>query len=70
MMTRQDYIDTVGSLAAAIEFEDSVHQAGSEFLPDYVNRVVDGRHVAADSRYWQFMIDQWNQAQMETERCE
>lgn len=41
MMTRLDYIDTVGSINAAIEFEEAALAIGAEFMPEYVRAVRD-----------------------------
>lgn len=58
MMTRADYIEECGSLDAAVQFEEQALAIGTEFLPLYVRENKGKMHIA-DSRYWSWLIDQW-----------
>ena len=65
MMTRENFIEAVGSVGAAIAFENQVLQIGREFLPECALQVVDGDE--GDDRYWSFLIDMWNSMSQESQ---
>jgi len=50
------YNGLFNNLNDALEFEQTVLQAGSEFLPECAKAVLDGKRPTAS--YWQFLISQ------------
>jgi len=64
-MTREDYIDHVGTHAAAVEFEARALSIGEEFLPQVALAVYAGEEPTPE--YWAWLIEQagpssaWNQ---------
>ena len=65
MATRESYIETAGSEAAAIAYENQALNIGDEFLPKFARDVRDGGEGTAE--YWQWLQDSLKQAQQEAE---
>lgn len=60
MTTQRDYIDDCfdGDTSKAVDWEQRCLSIGIEFMPEYVRAVKDKRRKP-DSRYWAWLIDQF-----------
>ena len=54
---REKYLALFPSQREAVEFEQSILQAGREFLPAPALLVLDG--VTPTPDYWRFLAEQW-----------
>jgi hypothetical protein len=61
MITKRDYIDDCfqGDELDAMEYISAIISKDPSNLPLYVSEVVKGNKMP-DSRYWQWMIEQYN----------
>ncbi len=52
-MTREDWIDYIGDVGAAIRFENEALSIGREFLPSFALAVLDGAEGSPE--YWDWL---------------
>lgn len=64
--SREAYRELAGK--DAIEFENGVLSSGDEFLPPCALAVLRGETEEPGSDYWQFLMDEWNEASNEASR--
>lgn len=60
-MTKEEYIKTVGTFKAAVEFEEWAIGVEDEFLPTFVADVINDNVATIPAEYWQWLIEQFKQ---------
>ena len=59
-MTREEWVELAGGLAAAVEYEAQILSAGREFLTAEARAVLDGE--APSPAYWDWLASQLPEA--------